>query len=161
MDSDKTRKINNLQIFCWATVPLTVSVAFLDQLAHQFTINSVLPPFFMKRNETALALSIFIPGGGMFYKGHRLPGWSFYLSEMFLAGFCVYTKDDRKKVMWGGIALGGVKLIEFITVYFCPPSFSFFKFEKEGKINPASLSMKIDPTESGDLVYKIGLTCSY
>lgn len=161
MDRDKTITMNNLQIFCWATVPLTVSVAFLDQLAYQFKINEALPPFFMNRDETALALSIFIPGGGMFYKGYRLPGWSFYLSEMFLAGFCVYTKDSRKKVMYGGIALGGVKLIEFIATYFAPPSFNFFKFETEGKINPAALSMNIDPTETGDLVYKVGLTCSY
>jgi hypothetical protein len=161
MDSDKTVAINNLQIFCWATLPLTASVAFLDQLAYQFKMNSALPPFFMNRNETALTLSLFIPGGGLFYKGHRLPGWSFYLSEMFLAGFCVYTKDDKKKVLYGGIALGGVKLIELITAYFCPPAFEFFKYEQEGRINQASLSMKIDPTETGDLVYKLGMTYNY
>ncbi len=161
MDSDKTKAMNNLQIFCWATVPLTISVAFLDQLAYQFKMNNALPPFFMNKNETALVLSLFIPGGGMFYKGYRLPGWSFYLSEMFLAGFCVYTKDNKKKVLYGGIALGGVKLIELITAYFCPPAYSFFKFEQEGRINQTSLSIKIDPTESGDLIYKMGLTCIY
>ncbi len=161
MDSDKTVRMNNLQIFCWATVPLTVSVAFLDQLAYQFKTNSVLPPFFMNKNETALVLSLFIPGGGMFYKGYRLPGWGFHLSELFLAGFCVYTREDKKKVLYGGIALGGVKLIELITAYFCPPAYSFFKFEKEGRINQASLSMKIDPTETGDLIYKLGLSCNF
>jgi len=161
MDKDKTRAMNNLQIFCWATVPLTVTVAFLDQLAHQFKVNSALPPFFMTRNESAMVLSLFIPGGGLFYKGYRLPGWSFYLSEMFLAGFCVYTKDDKKKVLYGGIALGGVKLIELITAYFCPPSFNFFKYEREGRITQTSLSFKIDPAETGDLVYKIGLSGNF
>ncbi len=161
MDSDKTEAMNNLQIFCWATVPLTVSVAYLDQLAYQFKVNSALPPFFMNRNETALALSLFIPGGGMFYKGYRLPGWGFYLSEMFLAGFCVNTKNDKKKVLYGGIALGGLKVIELITAYFSPPAFSFFKFEQEGRINQASLSMKIDSTETGDLVYKLGISCNF
>ena len=161
MDKDKTRAMNNLQIFCWATVPLTVTVAFLDQLAHQFKVNSALPPFFMTRNESAMVLSLFIPGGGLFYKGYRLPGWSFYLSEMFLAGFCVYTKDDKKKVLYGGIALGGVKLIELITAYFCPPAFSFFKYEQEGRITQTSLSLKIVPTDTGDLVYKIGLSRNF
>ncbi len=161
MDKDKTRAMNNLQIFCWATVPLTASVAFLDQLAYQFMVNNALPPFFMTRNESAMVLSLFIPGGGLFYKGYRLPGWSFYLSEMFLAGFCVYTKDDKKKVLYGGIALGGVKLIELITAYFCPPAFSFFKYEQEGRITQTSLSLKIVPTDTGDLVYKIGLSRNF
>ncbi|MBN2159054.1 MAG: hypothetical protein JW807_06635 [Spirochaetes bacterium] len=161
MDDDKTADMNNLQIFLWSTVPLTVSVAFLDQLAHQFTINSVLPPFFMTKNEAALVLSMVIPGGGMFYKGHRIPGWGFYLSDMFLAGFCVYTKDDKKKVMWGGIALGGVKLVELLSSFFSPPSFKFYNKEKEGRIRPASLSFQVHPDGSGEPVYGLGMSFSF
>lgn len=161
MDSDKTRNLNNLQIFCWATLPLTVSVAYLDQLSHQFTTNSILPPFFLNRNETALVLSALIPGGGYFYKGYRLPGWSFYLSELFLAGLCVYKKDDKRYVMYGGIALGGVKLVELISVFFCRSSYSFHNIEREGAIQPGALSMSIDPAESGDLVYHAGYTMRF
>jgi hypothetical protein len=161
IDDDKTPAMSGLQIFLWSSVPITVSVAFLDQLAHQFTINTTLPPFFMNKNETALVLSLFIPGGGMFYKGHRLPGWGFYLSEMFLAGFCVYTREDSKKVMYGGIALGGVKLIELITAALCPPSFSFYNIEKEGRIQPSSLSLDLRKSEGGDLVYRAGMTFQF
>lgn len=161
MDRDKTRDMNNLQIFLWSTLPVTASVAYLDQLAHQFTANNVLPPFFMNRNEAALVLSTLIPGGGLFYKGHRLPGWSFYLSEMFLAGFCVYTKDDHKKVMWGGITLGAVKFIELVTAYFCKPSFFFFNLEQEGAISQASLSLNIEPSGSGEPLYRVGMSLRY
>jgi hypothetical protein len=115
----------------------------------------------MYKNETALVLSMIIPGGGMFYKGWRTPGWSFYLSEMFLAGFCIYTKDEKKKVMYGGIALGGVKLIELVTAFFCKPSFGFFNIEKEGNIQQASLSMDIRQSEVGDMVYNVGLAFKF
>jgi hypothetical protein len=161
MDKDKTADMNHLQIFLWSTLPLTVSVAFMDQLAHQLTTNNVLPPFFMKKDETALVLSIFIPGGGLFYKGHRLPGWGFHLSEMFLAGFCVYTKNEKKKVMWGGITLGGVKFIELMTAFLCKPAYVFFNLEKEGQVQQASLSMDVHPTETGDLMYRLGLSYNY
>jgi len=161
MDKDKTSDMNHLQIFLWSTLPLTVSVAFMDQLAYQLTTNNVLPPFFMKKDETALMLSIFIPGGGMFYKGYRLPGWGFHLSEMFLAGFCVYTKNEKKKVVWGGITLGGVKVIELMTAFFCKPAYKFFNLEKEGQIERASLSMDIHPSETGNLIYCLGLSYNY
>ena len=97
----------------------------------------------------------------MFYKGHRFPGWSFYLSEMFLAGFCIYTKDEKKKVMWGGIALGGVKLIELVSSFFSPPSFTFYNIEKEGRIQPASLSFHVLPDGSGEPVYGLGMSFSF
>jgi hypothetical protein len=158
MDKDKTVDMNNLQIFLWSTLPLTVSVAFMDQLAYQLTANNVLPPFFIKKDETALILSIFIPGGGMFYKGYRIPGWGFHLSEMFLAGFCVYTKNEKKKVVWGGITLGGVKLIEMMTAFLCKPAYKFFNLEKEGQIQQTSLSMDVHPTETGDMIYRLGLS---
>jgi hypothetical protein len=161
MDSDKTTDMNNLQIFLWSTIPLTVSVAYLDQLAFQFTENSVLPPFFYNKNEAALVLSLIIPGGGMFYKGHRIPAWGFHLSEMFLAGFCVYTKDEKKKVLYGGIALGAVKLIDLVSSYFSPPSYSFYNLEKEGRIALASPLMSIDLADSGEPVLKLGISCTY
>jgi hypothetical protein len=161
MDKDKTRDMNNLQIFLWSTLPLTATIAYLDQLAYQFKANEALPPFFMNRNETALVLSTLIPGGGMFYKGYRLPGWGFYISEMFLAGFCVYTKDVKKKVMWGGITLGTVKFIELVTAYFCKSSFDYFNLEQEGPVRQASISMGIEPSETGNPVYKLGMTFQY
>ena len=161
MDSDKTVTMNNLQIYCWATIPLTVSVAYLDQLAHQFTSNSVLPPFFFNKNEAALVLSLIIPGGGMFYKGHRFAGWGFHLSELFLAGFCVYTKDEKKKVLYGGITLGAVKLIDLVASFFSPPSYNYYNIEKEGRISVSAPLMDVEIAENDDLVYKLGITCSF
>jgi hypothetical protein len=161
MDSDKTPALNNLQIYLWSTLPLTASAAFLDQLANQFALNSVLPPFFMNKNETALVLSVMVPGGGMFYKGWRLPGWGFYLSEMFLAGFCVYRKDAPREVLYGGIALGGIKLIELFTAYFCPPAYEFYNIEMEGRILIPSLSMDVRPSKTGDPVYRLGASLAF
>ena len=161
MDSDKTTTMNNLQIFCWSTIPLTVSVAYLDQLAHQFTGNRVLPPFFFNKNEAALVLSLIIPGGGMFYKGHRLAGWGFHLSELFLAGFCVYTKDEKKKVLYGGITLGAVKLIDLVTSFFSPPSYNFYNLEKEGRISVSSPLMDVNIADNGDPVYRLGISCTF
>ena len=161
MDSDKTVTMNNLQIYCWATIPLTVSVAYLDQLSHQFTSNSVLPPFFFNKNEAALVLSLIIPGGGMFYKGHRLAGWGFHLSELFLAGFCVYTKDEKKKVLYGGITLGAVKLIDLVASCFSPPSYNFYNLEKEGRISVSSPLMDINIADNGDPVYRVGISCTF
>jgi hypothetical protein len=161
MDRDKTSDLNNLQIFCWASLPLTVSASFLDQIAYQCEKGDVLPPFFITKNEAALALSAMIPGGGMFYKGYRLAGWSFYLSEMFLAGFCVYLKDRRKAVTCGGIALGGAKLIELIASFFSRPSYGFYRLEKEGRIESASLSMDVRGIGTGEIIYGIGLSLRF
>ncbi len=161
MDSDKTTDMNNLQIFCWSTIPLTVSVAYLDQLAHQFKTNSVLPPFFFNKNETALVLSLIIPGGGMFYKGHRLAGWGFHLSELFLAGFCVYTKDEKKKVLYGGITLGAVKLVDLVASFFSPPSYNFYNLEKEGRISVSAPLMDVNISDNGDPVYRLGISCTF
>jgi len=161
MDKDKTADLNNLQIFCWATLPLTVSAAFLDQVASQCATANILPPFFMTKDEAALALSAVIPGGGMFYKGHRLPGWGIYLSEMFLAGFCVYIKDDRKKLTYGCIALGAVKLIDLAAAYFSKPSYGFYNLEKEGRMQSASVSLNIQGSETGELIYLMGLSLRF
>jgi len=161
MDRDKTADLNNLQIFCWASLPLTVSASFLDQIAYQCANGEVLPPFFITKNEAALALSAMIPGGGMFYKGYRLAGWAFYLSEMFMAGSCVYLKDKRKLITYGGIALGGVKLIELVAAFFSGPSYGFYKLEKEGRIQSASLSMDVRGVETGEIIYGIGLSLRF
>ncbi len=156
MDSDKTVAMNRLQIFLWSTLPVTVSAAYMDQVAHLCKINETLPPFFMHKNVSALALSTVIPGGGLFYKGHRLAGWGFYLSEMSLAAFCVYGMDNRKHLLWGGVALGGVKLLDLLTALLAPPSYEVHGIEREGEIRPGSLSMDIVPAPGGDLVSRLG-----
>ncbi len=161
MDRDKTVAMNRLQIFLWSTLPVTVSAAYMDQMTHLCKTNDALPPFFMKRNETALALSVVIPGGGLYYKGHRLTGWGFYLTEMSLAAFCVYGMDNRKHLAYGGIALGAVKLIELAAAFFAPTSYEIHRIEREGEIRPGSLSMDIGPSPGGGLVSRVGYSFTF
>ena len=126
-------------------------MAFLDQLAHQFKTNNVLPPFFMNRNETALVLSLLIPGGGMFYKGHRLPGWGFYLSEMFLAGFCVYTKDDKEKGdVWRDNPWRSETYRAGCRHFSARPHTIFINLEQEGRISVSASLIDVSISDNGD-----------
>ncbi len=70
-DSDKTEKMQNLQTFLWFSLPVTFSVAYMDQLAHQFAVTEHVPPFFNDRDNAAAIFSLFLPGGGLYYKGYR------------------------------------------------------------------------------------------
>jgi len=161
MDSDKTPALNNLQIFLWSTLPLTASAAFFDQLAYQYDINTVLPPFFLNKDAAALVLSALLPGAGMFYKGWRVPGWGFYCAEMFLAGFCVYRKDARKEIVYAGIALAAVKIADLAAAFFSPPSYGFYNIEIEGRISAPALSMEVRQSMSGEPIYRVGAVMAF
>ncbi len=156
-DNDKTWHMQDLQIFLWASLPVTYTVSYLDQLAAQYRKLAKVPPFFDNRDTTALAFSVVIPGGGLFYKGQRLLGWGFYFSEMTLAVLGVYNRYSRKKTAYLFSALGGVKLVELITAYFIKPSYSFYNYELERGITRSSLDFGFRDSGGGDLVFSASL----
>lgn len=154
-DSDKPEKIRNLQVFLWSTIPLTFSAGYFDQLAYQYLQTEHLPPFFLYRDNMAVLLSFIVPGGGLFYKGHRLAGWSYYFSEMGLAGYSVYNWNNGSRGRYALGVLGIIKAIEMLNAYFMPAAFRFFNMELERDIREFSLQMEMRPTESDESVLNI------
>jgi len=149
--------MQDLQKFLWATLPVTFSVAYMDQLAYQFTSTEHLPPFFKDKDNMAAVFSLFIPGGGLFYKGHRLAGWSFYFSEMMTAAYAVYN-NESKPGKYALYVLGAIKLFDIIYAYFSTPSYSFFNLEKERMIEPAFLNMGFKTGPNNDRIYNLMVT---
>ncbi len=125
-DGDKSDRTQRLQIFLWASLPLTYTATFYDQLSSQYSRRGLLPPLFEDRDSVSALVSLFVPGGGMFYKGWRKTGWAFYFSEMGLAGYGIYHADQIE----GKYALGafaGVKVIDLLFSYFAEPSYGAYK----------------------------------
>jgi hypothetical protein len=150
-DSDKTRAVQNLQIFCWSTLLSTYAVSFLDQLSHQYTLARKLPPLFEHQNRTAAFLSLIVPGGGLFYKGWRIGGWSFYFAEMALAGYGAYStgRDKNYRYAFGALAL--VKVIDVLCAYLVEPSYPVYRQERERQAGRVSFSLNVIPdNESGN-----------
>jgi hypothetical protein len=127
-DSSKSKQMKRLHYFMWGTIPLTFTASFFSQLSYNYTEKNILPPQFESYNTSAAILSIFVPGGGMFYKGYRWTGWSFYLSEMTLAGFAVHAEDKKDRKIFIG-SLAALKCIEITASYIITPSYDFFKKE--------------------------------
>jgi len=150
----------DLQNFLWITIPFGFTVAYLDQLAFQFHQSNLLPPFFKNYNIAAFSFSVFIPGGGLFYKGHRLLGWTYYLSEMVLGGLGAYWLKDPsndKKFVYAFIGLGIVKLIELVNAILIAPSYSSFKYESEPAEKRNYFYIGLDSTPDGEGVLKVSL----
>lgn len=139
-DSDKSESMRNFQGFLWMTIPFTVTATYLDQLAVQFSKAEVLPPFFADKDVMAAFLSGIIPGGGFFYKGRRIAGWSFYFSEMMLAGYGVYSADHGRRSAAAFAALGAIKLFEIVDAFITRPSYSFYMREVERGSGDVTLS---------------------
>jgi hypothetical protein len=159
-DRDKTERMQNLQIFLWSTIPFTFSAAYMDQLAYQYAKNEVLPPFFYGPDAAAVVFSVVIPGGGLYYKGHRLAGWCFYFSEMMTAGYGVYRKDAGKKGTWAFAALGAIKAAEIVGAWMVKSSYRFYNQEVDGETEGASLSMGMGRIEE-ESVYRLGVTLGF
>ncbi|HQO00632.1 MAG TPA: hypothetical protein PLI62_00070 [Spirochaetota bacterium] len=157
-DSDKSEAMQRLHIFLWGTIPFNFSVAYMDQLAHLFHTTEHLPPFFENRNTMAGFMSFIIPGGGMFYKGHRFAGWCYYFSELSLGGYSVYNWENgnRGKIALG--ALGLIKLIDILNSVLIGPSYSFFTAETERDASSVSLETGMYRTGENEEVYSISLT---
>ncbi len=127
-DSDKTAGMQRLHIFLWASIPLTYTMSFLNQMAYQCHIKNILPPMFHEINNTSAMISLFVPGGGLFYKGHRGAGYGFYAAEMSLLGYGLYLDGSTKRKAMFSI-LAGVKAADIAFAWFLKPSYSVYKNE--------------------------------
>jgi len=164
-DENKTPPVHSLQIYLWSAIPLTFSAAYLDQLAVQYKKFDRLPPFFMNHDEAAALFSLFIPGGGLFYKGYRLGGWSYFLSEMALVGYAVYWMNDdtgdrsaRTNGAYALAAFGVIKAIELVNAYFISPSYTVYSVEMEREYRNAELYFDLRPEPEGrkGVTYRLG-----
>lgn len=154
-DSDKTERRQNLQIFLWSALPLTFSDAYLNQLAYQFKRTELVPPFFEDCNNMAGVMSLLFPGGGFFYKGYNAHGWSFYFTEMSLAGYGVYYKDASKG-KYAFAALGAVKVIDIVYAYLIESNYGYYNLEKEREHKGFSFSAGLNESNE-ELIYNFAL----
>ncbi len=127
-DSGRTAQMERLNYFMWGSLPLTFAASFYSQLAYNYREKNMLPPQFADHDTSAAVVSIFVPGGGMFYKGYRWSGWGIYIGEMSMAGYAVYTEDRRERNMLLG-SLAAVKCAEIMLSYFISPSYAFYNRE--------------------------------
>jgi hypothetical protein len=130
----KTGKELRLQRYFWWTLPYTFAVNYCDQLSYQYSNNRILPPLFVQADRNAAILSVFIPGGGYFYKGYGSAAWGWYAAESTLGGYASWHKGRKRKQAL--LALGGIKAVEVVSAYFLSPSYSFYKDEYERRIEP-------------------------
>ncbi|HPS85470.1 MAG TPA: hypothetical protein PLY36_01930 [Spirochaetota bacterium] len=127
-DSGRTDQMKRLNYFMWGTLPLTFTASFFSQLSYNYSELNMLPPQFADHDRSAAVISVFVPGGGMFYKGYRWTGWGVYIGEMSLAGCAVYSEDDDMRNIFLG-SLAAVKCAEIIVSYFISPSYNYFNRE--------------------------------
>ncbi|HRX15165.1 MAG TPA: hypothetical protein P5123_02515 [Spirochaetota bacterium] len=126
-DSDKSDKVYKRQKFLWAMIPITFTVSYLDHLAIQYQRESVLPPGFS--NPLAPYVhSLIIPGGGHFYRGDRIAGWSYYTAQSAALYFAFTddSKDNQKRAL---LAMGGLKIVELLHLAFAKSSYEFYNRE--------------------------------
>ncbi len=154
-DSDKTVAVQNLQIFCWSSLLSTYAASFLDQLSYQYTLEKKLPPFFEHRNTAAAFLSLLVPGGGLFYKGFRIAGWSFYFAEMALAGYGAWSTGHDRNFRYAFSALALVKAVDILCAYLLEPTYAVYRSERERQINRATVSVNIVPDHQGKSVVTV------
>ena len=140
-DSGRTDQIQRLNYFMWGTLPLTFTASFFSQLEYNYTRINLLPPQFVDHDLSASLISLFVPGGGLFYKGYRWTGWGVYIGELSLAGYAVYTEDKDKRNLYLG-SLAVIRCAEVIASYIIPPSYKFFNHEL---------------SSAGDVDFSIGL----
>ncbi len=160
-DGDKTDSMNRLHIFLWATLPVTYTTAFFDQLAYQYHREDVLPPLFESRDTFAVTLSALFPGGGLFYKGYRLYGWGYYSSEMIAAGILAYQGTGNTAGKAALATLGGLKLVELLHAWLVEPSYRVYTLEmEEGKRKP-EFSMGVYTPGEDETCFSCSVTMRY
>jgi hypothetical protein len=157
-DDEKSENVKNLQYFLWLSLPLTFSASYFDQLAYQYRKKEHLPPFFQNPDVAAATFSLFIPGGGLFFKGYRLTGWGYYLTEMFLAGYGIYHLDDDKKSLSAFSIFGVIKGLEIITAFLIKPSYGFYNREMEKGIKRIGMSIDIKRVNDTENIYSLSLS---
>jgi hypothetical protein len=156
-DSGRSNQMKRLNYFLWGTLPLTFTASFYNQLAYQYREKNLLPPQFADHDLSASVVSIFIPGGGMFYKGYIWTGWCTYLAEMSMAGYAVYTQDKgQRNILIGSLAV--LKCAEIILSYVIPPSYSFYNREVSSNDNiDFSISINKNNDLGGEITASVSL----
>lgn len=162
-DGNKSDGMKNMHIFLWASLPVTLTNAWLQQLAHQYRNHKSLPPFFRERDGAAVAFSFFSPGAGLMYKGYTAIGWGYYAIEMSLSSLTAwYGGRSGDKWMYLLAGLGSVKIIELVHAWLVEPNYAVYRFEKEPAKRHAVFSFMMRPSiEEGDAVFAGGMTLSF
>ncbi len=157
-DADKSRDLQRMQYFLWAASPLTISAAYFDQLAAQFSRSGTLPPFFEDRDGFAALCSAVVPGGGQFYKGRRPAGWGFFISEMALGACSAYYFDsgDGGKVLLA--ALGAVKLADIAAAFFMRTGYDVYKRETADERSALVPFLQMREMPGGEGVMMLGMS---
>ncbi len=127
-DGDRTDRIKRLNWFLWGTIPLTFSVSYFSQLEYNYRDRRLVPPQFEDQDLSAAVVSVFVPGGGLFYKGYRWSGWGVYIGEISLAGYALYADKSvkRNRLL---CSLAAVRVAEIIASYYMPSSYQYFSRE--------------------------------
>ena len=156
-DSDKSREMQRLQYFLWGTVPVTFSVSYYSQLAYQYHEKNLLPPLFAEHDTTAAILSVFIPGGGLFYKGYRGAGWAMYAGEMSFAGCAVYMYGSRNGYI-SIAAFAALKAADILAAWMLEPSFESFRKEVAGTERSLEFGAAFIPDAYGKGEFLVSVT---
>lgn len=155
-DRDRTDRMKRLNYFMWGTLPLTFTASFYSQLAYQYSEKKLLPPAFSNPDMSAAVVSVFIPGGGLFYKGYILSGWGMYISELALAGTAVYADDTgERKILLGSLA--AMKCAEIILSWALPVSYSFYNRELAAGDIDFSVSVNSKSGAGGEITASVSL----
>ncbi len=158
-DDGRTRQMERLNYFMWGTLPLTFTASFYNQLVYNYREKNLLPPQFADYDTSAAVVSLFVPGGGMFYKGYRWTGWGIYLGEISMAGYAVYTEDrDRRNILIGSLAV--IKCAEIAASYFIPPSYNYFNREISSADN-TDFSIGINKNINGGREFTASVSLSF
>lgn len=156
-DGHKTREMQRLQYFLWGTLPLTFSVSYYSQLAYQYNEKNLLPPLFMEHDTTAALLSVFIPGGGLFYKGYRGAGWAMYAGQMPLAGCAVYMYGSRNGyICMAAFAL--LKAADILAAWMLEPSYETYRKEVAGTESTLDFGAVFVPDADGKGEFLVSVT---
>ncbi|MGL4369570.1 MAG: hypothetical protein ACRCUT_07850, partial [Spirochaetota bacterium] len=158
-DADKNRHDRSLHRFLWYTIPATFAVTYFDQLTYQYQQHKMLPPCFRSADAMAAASSFFIPGGGLFYKGYRLPGWGYYAAEMGLLSWSVYHWNSRSG-RYGAAAFCAVKALDILSAWCVEPGYDFYNREYERKKAP-SPEFSVVPDGDAGLIFCMGIKASF
>ena len=140
-DHDKTDAQYRLHMYLWATLPLTYTVAFFNQLAYAYEKQRYLPPFFADKDITALLISAIVPGGGLFYKGNRLWGYMYWLSEFSMGGLLAYNwQYKERRILWAGLVTG-IKLVELFHAWVATPAYTGYLYELSHNTTPINVGV--------------------
>lgn len=140
-DHDKTDAQYRLHMYLWATLPVTYTVAFFNQLAYAYQKQRLLPPFFDEKDVTAVLISAIVPGGGLFYKGERLLGYGYWIGEFTLGGLLAYNWQDKsRRTLLAGM-LAGIKLVELIHAWIATPAYAVYSYELSHNTVPINVGV--------------------